>query len=494
MEKPLRLCLVSSELTPFAKTGGLGDVVSALVRYLARAGHDVRPFLPLYSSIDRRGHDFTPVSFIRDVPLSLGGWQFTFSAWTAPLPGSKAAGREAPLYFIDCPAFFDRPSLYTSAPDDALRFAFLTRAAIECCQRMGWGPDVFHVHDWHTALLPLYLRTLYAWDQLFAASKTLLTIHNIGYQGIFSKELLGSLDLAGQESFLFQEDLAAGQINFLKTGLLYAGALSTVSQTHAQEIRTDRYGMGLQGVLRARAEVLFGIVNGVDYDEWNPAADALIPHSYSADDLSGKAANKAYLLDAMGLSPEDGVPLVGMVSRLTRQKGLELLPDVLPRLVEERPMRLAVLGSGEEKYEELFTRLARSYPGRVAFYRGYHERLAHLIEAGADLFLMPSLYEPCGLNQMYSQRYGTLPIVRRTGGLADTVEPFNPVTGQGTGFVFEHFTPEGLTWAVNQALDTHADQEVWSRMVERAMRRDFSWDSQIEKYVAVYRALLGGRS
>ncbi len=488
MDRPLRICQASSELAPFAKTGGLGDVAASLARYLHRAGHDVRAFLPLYSKIDRSKHAFLPVSFLHDVPLRMGPHHFTFTVYTSPLPGTAL-----PLYFIHCPALYDRDGFYTQDADEGLRFAFLSRAVIECCQRMGWAPDIVHTHDWHTALMPLYLRTLYAWDSLFAHTRTVLTLHNVGYQGVFGSGLLPDLELSGFTSYLFQDDLAAGRVNFLKTGVLYSGVLTTVSRTHALEIQTDRYGMGLQGLLRARADHLVGIVNGIDAEEWDPAADPHIPHPYSAADLSGKALDKLHLLDALGLAAEPRVPLMGVVSRLTAQKGLDLFFEVMPGLLSRRNARLVVLGNGERRYEEFFAGLQHGFPDRVIFYRGYSEPLAHLVEAGADLFLMPSLYEPCGLNQMYSQRYGTPPVVRKTGGLADTVEPFDPATGAGTGFVFEHFTPEGLAWAVNLALDVYQDREAWQRLMLAGMAQDFSWETQIERYVGLFRALLAGR-
>jgi starch synthase len=485
--EPLRLCLVASELAPFAKSGGLGDVCAALGRALYDAGHDVRPFLPLYSQVETDGHDFVPVEFLTDVPLELGPHSLRFTVYTAPLPGSGL-----PLYFVHCPALYHRQRLYGES-DDGLRFAFLCRAALESCQRMGWGPDVFHLNDWHTGLLPVYLRAIYGWDELFAHSKTLLTIHNVGYQGIFDADLLGQIGLGDAASYFHQEHLAEGHVGLLETGILHAGVLTTVSRTHAEEIKSEQYASGLAPLLRARADHLVGIVNGIDTEVWDPATDPLIPHHYSASDMAGKEQNKLHLLDGMGLPAQAEVPLVGIVSRLAPQKGFELVFQALPRLFGERRFRLVVLGSGEASYEERFTRMARSLPGRIAFYRGYNERLAHLIEAGADLFLMPSRYEPCGLNQMYSQRYGTVPVVRKTGGLADTVEPYHPGAGTGTGFVFNHFTAEGLRWALDRALDTYDNRTTWAGLVERGMARDFSWATQADKYVALYRALVEGR-
>ncbi len=486
----LRLCMITAELAPFAKTGGLGDVCAALTRYLHRAGHDVRAFLPFYAKIDRRDHHFVAVEFLRNVALSLGPWQLEFTVYTAAHSGAPSLG----LYFIDCPALYGDGSFYTGGEEDALRFAFLGRAALTCCQRMGWSPEVVHCHDWHAALVPLDLQTIFSWDRLFAETRTMLTLHNVGYQGVFdSQRLLPRLGLEGVAEKLHQEDLQAGRLNFLKTGLLYAGVLTTVSRTHAQEIQTQRYGMGLEAMLRSRGDHLVGIVNGVDYEEWNPATDPHLPYHFDAEDPSAKAKVKEHLMAEMGLSGDAATPLVAIVSRLTSQKGFDLCFEVLPELLRRRPeLRLVVLGSGERRYEELFSSLEAAHRGRVAFYRGYHEPLAHLIEAGSDIFLMPSLYEPCGLNQMYSQRYGTAPVVRRTGGLADTVDPFDPSTGVGTGFVFDHFTPQGLQWALQRALDTFADRALWSRLMANGMRRDFSWERQIERYVAIYRTLSAG--
>ncbi len=486
----LRLCLITAELAPFAKTGGLGDVCAALTRYLHGAGHDVRAFVPLYAKIDRGDHHFVAVEFLRNVPLALGPWELEFTVYTAAHPGAPSLG----LYFIDCPALYGDGSFYTGTQEDALRFAFLGRAALTCCQRMGWSPEIVHCHDWHTALVPLDLRTLFSWDRLFAQTRTVLTLHNVGYQGVFgSQQLLARLGLESVAAKLHQEDLQVGRLNFLKTGLLYADLLTTVSRTHALEIQTQRYGMGLEEMLRARSDHLIGIVNGVDYEEWNPATDPHLPVHYDAEDPSNKGQVKQHLMAGMGISGDASTPLVGIVSRLTSQKGFDLCFEVLPELLRRRPqLRLVVLGSGERRYEEFFLSLEATYRGRVGFYRGYNNPLAHLIEAGSDIFVMPSLYEPCGLNQMYSQRYGTVPVVRRTGGLADTVEPFDPATGRGTGFVFDHFTPQGLQWALQRALDTFAEPALWSRLIANGMGRDFSWEKQIERYVALYRTLTTG--
>jgi starch synthase len=483
--EPLKICLVTSEAVPYAKTGGLADVASALTRTLGRKGHDVRLFMPRYRDLKTPNGALVPVDFLQGLSLNLGGWGFAYSVYTDPIP-QDGANR----YFIHCPSLYGRPGLYTNDADEHLRFALLSRAALECCQRMGWGPDVIHCNDWHTGLLPLYLRQHYGWDRLFAGTRTLLTIHNIGYQGIFSAEHLPSLDLAGCADLLYQEDLQQGRLSFLKTGLLYADVLSTVSRTYGFEIQTPEYGMGLDGLLRARRDSLVGIVNGVDYDDWDPRTDPLLPAHYSAEDLTGKAECKRHLLATLGLAPTEKAAVFGVVSRMVFQKGFDLFFDTLPELLAWRDVRLAVLGNGESQYEAFFQQLQRRFPNKVCYYRGYSEELAHLIEAGADVFLMPSRYEPCGLNQMYSLKYGTVPIVRKTGGLADTVELFNPATGSGTGFVFEHFTADGLRWALARALEAWRHPEQWRTLQQNGMAMDFSWDIQAERYVDLYRHLL----
>lgn len=483
--KPLRILFVSAEVAPFAKTGGLGDVGAALPRALAAAGHDVRVFLPRYSSVKLAGREAHAVDFLRDVPIALGRRTVPFTAITTALPHS-----DLPIYLVDCPPLYDRPGIYTSDEDEPLRFAFLALSALESCQRMGWSPEIVHVHDWHVALLPLYMRRRYGWDDLFKRSRTLLTIHNVGYQGLFWANLVDSLGLGEDRRLLHQEDLAAGRINFLKTGILYADWVSTVSPTHAREIQTPEYGFGLDEMLSARSDHLTGILNGVDYDEWNPETDPLIPFHYSRDDLGGKAENKSSLLTTLNLPVDSKRPLLGLVSRLVYQKGIDLLTEVLPGYLAQRDVTLVVLGSGEPRYESFFEGLQRAFPAKMVYHRGFHNELAHRIEAASDMFLMPSLYEPCGLNQMYSLRYGTVPIVRKTGGLADSVKLWDPDSGAGTGFVFDHPTREGLAWALDTAVRIYRDEDAWTRIVRNGMAEDFSWSRQCGEYVDLYRHLL----
>jgi starch synthase len=482
----LAICLLASEVEPLSKTGGLGDVAGALARYLHRAGHDVRLFTPGYDFIDRAACAAEPVAGLTRVPLTVGADTYHFSVLRAALPQGAVA------YLIDCPPLYARGVLYTSAPDEHVRFLVLTRAALTACQLLGFAPQIVHCNDWHTAFAPLYLRTLYADEPLFAHSRTVLTIHNIGYQGIFSAAQVSDLTLPpAAQPLLYQPDFSAGRINALRHGILYADTITTVSPTHAREICTDEYGMGLQDSLRERAAqgALTGILNGVDYDEWDPRRDRYLPLHYDAHTLEVKGELKRQFLARRKLEAVPTVPLAGIVSRLAVQKGIDLMFDAIPRVLSARPWSFAVLGSGEPQYEQFFTRLERRFPGRVSFERGYDDELAHWIEAASDMFLMPSRYEPCGLNQMYSLRYGTVPVVRRTGGLADSVEHYDPASGRGTGVLFNDFDPPALEWALHTALDLYALPAQWTRMVGNGMRRDFSWQHQGAQYVDLYRKL-----
>lgn len=477
----LTLCLVSAEMMPFAKTGGLADVVGALTRALAERGHEVRAFMPLYASVRRMLPRAELVPGLENVGLVIGTRPYSFAVRTAAMPSTGVG-----IYFVECRELFDRPTVYTRDPDEHRRFLLLTRAAIESCLRLGFAPDVFHCHDWHAAFLPLYLKTLYAAVPLFARSRTVLTIHNIGYQGVMSADFAPDLGIPGVERQLDAADLERDVINALKTGIRFADTVTTVSPTYAREICSAPLGMGLESALRARPRPVVGILNGVDYRAWDPRHDPYLEAHYSAEHLDGKRINKRRLLEELGLSFDPGVPLISIVSRFASQKGFDLLTESLPRVLEARPAGLAVLGSGEERYVRFFEALVRGFPGRVALRTGHDEGLAHRIEAGGDLFLMPSRYEPCGLNQMYSLRYGTIPIVRRTGGLADSVEHFDPRSGEGTGCVFEHYDVPAVEWALNTTLDWFQQPASWQRLMRNAMHKDFSWDHQIGEYERVF--------
>ncbi len=485
MPAPLRICFVASEVAPLAKTGGLADVAGALPRYLHSKNHDVRLIMPLYSSIDTRSLELHPVEFLQQVPIELGLHRLRYSIFTARLTGSPMM-----IYLVHCPALYDRAGIYTGGIDEHLRFLLLTRAAIDTCQRMGFAPHIFHCNDWHTAFAPLFLRSVYSWDRLFASTRTILTIHNVGYQGIFSAAAASDLALGASSHLLHQDDLRQGRINSMKHGILYADAVTTVSPTYAREICTEAFGMGLEATLRMRPGGVIGILNGVDYAEWNPRTDRFIPYPFDAEDLSGKEKTKQHLLKTLKLETRKRTPLLGIVSRMTLQKGFDLLFDPLPRILRERPLKAVILGSGESRYEEFFTRLQQAFPAQVVYHRGYHEELAHLIEAASDMFLMPSLYEPCGLNQMYSLKYGTVPIVRRTGGLADAVQMYDPDTDTGTGIVFNDYNAAGVAWALNVALDLYHKRPLWNRIMRNGMQQDFSWEKQGARYVEIYERMV----
>ena len=440
--------------------------------------------MPRYSQVDSLAQTIEPVADLQDLSMRIGPWDITYSIDTTTLADSTL-----PIYLLRCPALYDRAAIYTDDDDEHLRFVLLTRAAIELCQRLRFSPHIFHSHDWHTALTPLYLRTVYAWDTLFAKTKTVHTIHNIGYQGVFPAAVLPDLGVGDGAELLHQDDLSAGRINFMKTGVLHADLITTVSPTYAREIQGGEYGMGLDDLLRQRSDTVVGIQNGVDYGEWNPKTDVLIPARYSLEDLTGKAECKRQLMDELSLSSGQEQPLIGIVTRLVSQKGIELIESVVPRLLTQRNFSLAVLGSGESRYEHFFGELQLSFRDRVCYYRGYNNKLAHWIEAGADLFLMPSLYEPCGLNQMYSLIYGTVPIVRHTGGLADSVQQIDPDAATGTGILFRDYSDAGLEWAINTALNLHGNRVLWEKIIHNGMSKDFSWDHQGERYVELFRRL-----
>jgi len=482
---PLRVCFLTAEISPFAKTGGLGDVSAALSRYLARRGHDVRVFVPLHGQMDLQGVDRRPVESLQGMSVQVGSRTFQYDVHTAREPGTDFW-----IHLIDCPAIFDRPRIYSDAPDEHVRYLMLTRAAFDCCQRLRFAPDILHCNDWHTAFAPLLLRSAYAWDQgVFGKTRSVFTIHNIGYQGTFSAGSAADVGPGVPLEQLHQGDLAQGRVNPMRHGILYADAITTVSPTYAWEIRTPEGGYGLDADLRARGDAVSGILNGVDYEEWNPSTDSYVPHRFDAADLTGKARNKEALLDLLRMPAASTTPLIGMVTRLTHQKGIDLLMETLPEVLEERDIRFVALGSGEPDYERFMHSLQEWFPGKAVYYSGYSEELAHFIEAASDMFLMPSLYEPCGLNQMYSLKYGTVPIVRRTGGLADSVRHFDPASGTGTGIVFNDYDPGGLLWALSTALEWFGWPSVWRRLMLNGMREDFSWATQGALYEDLYARL-----
>jgi starch synthase len=477
--------MLSSEIMPYAKTGGLADVAGALLQEVRLLGHEVHAFMPLYSAVRRTHPELLPVTGVGQIPLTIGTTRYEFSLQTARYPGTDIA-----VYFIDCPALYDRAGFYTTDPDEHRRFLLFTRATLETCRRMGLAPDIFHCNDWHTAFLPLYLKTLYASDPAFARARSIMTIHNIGYQGVMPSGAAADLGSSAALALLDARDLAFGIINPLKNGIKFADRVTTVSPTYAREICDGPLGMGMQATLRARADPVIGILNGVDYREWDPRHDPHLSVHFGINDLRGKLVNKERLLASMQLDTVASRPLIGMVTRLAEQKGIDLLLEVLPILLQERDFALVVLGSGDPRYVAFFEGLALAHPARVAYRGGYDEPLAHLIEAGSDIFLMPSRYEPCGLNQMYSLRYGTIPIVRNTGGLADSVKHFDPARGTGTGCVFNDYDPPAARWAVETVLGWYSSPASWRQLMQNAMAEDFSWNRQAAQYDALYRELV----
>jgi starch synthase len=481
----MKILMVASEVVPFSKTGGLADVAGALPHALRRLGHEVGVVVPLYRMTKLE----KPATLFPSLTIPLGAETHFPAIQTLTQDGVK-------FYFVSYPVFFDRASLYGTPegdyPDNAERFALFSRAAIEIAQ-LDFHPDVFHCHDWQSGLAPVLLKTIYAKSPVLQRTPVLFTIHNLGYQGLFRPEVLDQLGLPAN---LFTIDGLEfyGKVNLLKGGLVFSDAINTVSRGYAREIQTEEYGFGLDGLLRHRSLVLSGILNGVDYAQWSPAADPFIAAPYTPRELNGKRKCKQALLAAYGLPVEKLLdrPLLGIVSRLTAQKGADLIEEAAAELLAE-DLALVVLGAGDAHYEELFRRLAAQHPEKVAVRIAYDNAIAHQIEAGADIFLMPSRYEPCGLNQIYSLKYGTVPVVRATGGLDDTVENFDPATGQGTGFKFTEYTGEAMMQAIRAAVSVYRSPAAWQKLMRNGMAQDFSWDASAKQYVQLYEGLVAAR-
>jgi starch synthase len=478
--------MLASEAVPLAKTGGLADVVGTLPIELARLGHEVRLALPRYAALDATAITLKKAPAV-EVPWR--GERLEVGVETGTLGGGAV-----PLTCIRYDPFFARPGLYGEGgrdyPDNLDRFALFCRAVMEACKQPGRPPDILHAHDWQAALAVAYLKTLYRSDPAWARTRAVFTIHNMSYQGLFPVTAYEATGLPWSE-YTTERLEYYGQVNLLKGGLVYADTLNTVSPTYAREIQTAEFGCGLEGVLQTRKDRLFGVTNGIDYNVWNPETDPHLPARYSADDLSGKRECKRALQAEMKLPVRD-VPLVGLVSRLVFQKGIDLIVDILPKLLD-LDVQVVALGSGDPSYQVLLSGLSARYPDKLSVRLGFDESLAHRIEAGADLFLMPSRYEPCGLNQLYSLRYGTVPVVRKTGGLADTVVPYAPDARSrpaATGFIFEKPAPEVLLSTMFLALRVYRDKEEWTGLMRRGMQQDFSWQRSAGQYVDLYQRAL----
>jgi len=477
----MQIAFAASECTPFAKTGGLADVVGALPPELARLGHRVTVYLPLYARV-RRFLENEPKYAVRSITIPFR----YYNRFAGVVDGGERDGVK--FYFIESPELFDRQELYgpkgAEYSDNAERFGLFCRAVIEASKLLG-VPEVFHVHDWQPALIPVYLRTTYAADPALSGAATVLTIHNAAYQGKFPPNTTEQL-LFPWDIFTMDKVEQFDRFNFLKGGVVFSDQLTTVSRKYAREIQTPEFGEHLDGVLRRRAADLHGILNGVDYTLWDPATDRNLAAHYSPDHLEGKRACRADLLHAFQLEdvPET-TPVIGIVSRMATQKGFDILGQIAER-VAEREIVVTALGSGDPYYENMFRDWAFRHPANVAVRFGYNEALSHKIEAGADMFLMPSRYEPSGLNQLYSLKYGTVPIVRATGGLDDTIEEWDPVKGTGTGFKFYGFEPADLLAEIDRAIEAFRDKAGWVRLMRNGMAKNYSWSEPAKEYVKVY--------
>ena len=481
----LKIAMITSEAAPYARTGGLGDVLGALPKALARRGHRVKIFMPRYASLN--------------LPGSVSRSDITFSVEVdgKQVPASfeiyEDRKNKLEIYFVKNDDFFNRSELYRDPgtgkdyADNDERFIFFNLAVLRMLKEIDWPPDVVHAHDWQAGPAPVYLKTRFAGDPFYKNVKSVLTIHNLGYQGLFEGKRYRKLGLPEElfysmtGPFEFYE-----KVNFLKAAIHYADIISTVSKQYAYEIQnSEEFGAGLQDVLKLRRADIRGILNGVDYHVWSPSRDKKIPFRYNISNLTGKRENKVVLLNRVGLPLRNKVPLVGIISRLADQKGFDLIAEAADRLFA-MDLQMVVLGTGEVKYHDLFMELEKKYPDKLKVYLTFDDDLAHLIEAGADIFLMPSRYEPCGLNQMYSLKYGTVPVVRKVGGLADTVTDYDPETREGTGFVFEEYTADALTAVVKRAVELYTRKKIWTKLIKVDMARDFSWEKAAGNYADLY--------
>ena len=490
MKKSMKILLLSSEVAPFAKTGGLADVAGALPKELKQLRHDVRIILPKYSQVNERHYNLREVIRLKDIEIPMGSKTYTVAFKSAFIPDTRVQ-----VYFLEYDPFFDRDSLYLNPAtgkdwkDNPERFALFSRASLVALKIFHWQPDIVHCNDWQSALVPYLINTEYASDTFFKNTKTLLSIHNLAYQGNFDPKMMESIGLSPKIFDPMGPFEFYGKFSFLKTGLIYADLLNTVSENYAKEIQSGpELGCGMEGVLTTRSTDLFGILNGLDVDIWNPEADDLIPANFSKQDLSGKAVCKEELCKQCKLPYSPDIPLIGVISRLATQKGFDLLEEIAKDLFK-LDIQFILLGTGEQQYHKLFKKIAKKYPKKVSVHLTFDNKLAHRIEAGADMFLMPSRYEPCGLNQMMSMRYGTVPVVRKTGGLADTVVDVDE-DPKGNGFVFTDYDAKELLDTITRAVKKYAMKAAWKKILLAGMRQDFSWKASAKKYIALYEKAL----
>ncbi|HEY4613811.1 MAG TPA: glycogen synthase GlgA [Bacteroidota bacterium] len=492
MSKPYNILFASSEVDPFAKTGGLADVCSTLPKAIKELGHEIRIMMPRYRFISERKFRLHDIIRLKEIPIPVGDDHQTANVKSSFITNLKD---KIQVYFLDNENYFAREGLYQNPKakedykDNDERFMFFCRGVLETLKRLGWQPDIIHCNDWQTGLIPAYLKTLYAHDPFFKNVKTVFTIHNMAYQGAFPPE---SFRKSGLPAEIFKPDgvEAYGKFNFLKTALYYSDVITTVSEKYAEEIcSSDELGVGLNGLLTHRKKNLFGILNGIDYTLWDPASDQHIYRKYDAKSIEAKVDNKRALANRFNLPYKESTPVIGAISRLVDQKGFELVLEILDDMMK-LDVQFVLLGSGEKHLEKKFETVQKKYGDRMGVFFGLDEELAHLIEAGSDMFLMPSKYEPCGLNQMYSMRYGTVPIVRATGGLDDTVDDVG-TNGKGTGFKFLKYDAKELFKAVQRAVKTYQHQpDEWKKLMRNGMAKDFSWEHSAKKYVNLYKELL----
>jgi starch synthase len=480
-EQPLKVYILAAEIVPFAKAGGMADVVGALPKALKAFGHDVRLVMPRYSQVmpDR----FNLHTVVDAVAVKMGNYQEQVCVWQGSI------GKEIPVYFIDAPRYFERENIY-GYTDDGERFILFCRGALEAVRALGWAPDVIHCNDWQTGIVPNWMHTIYDDDPFFARSATVYTIHNLAYQGIFGRRILEVAGVAAG-GFLYPQIVElANVVDIMGRGILFADVVTTVSERYAQEILTPTFGEKLDHLLRSRSERLFGILNGLDYQEMDPATDHYIRARFDAQSLEKRVENKLALQERAHLPVRPEVPLLAMISRLADSKGFDLLAQIAQPLLAQG-VQLVVLGIGEQQYHELFQSLAARYPEQVAIFLTFNSELAQAIYAGCDMFLMPSRFEPCGLGQLIALRYGGVPVVRSVGGLADTVQEYDPNTGSGNGFTFTNYDPWEFFAAIVRAIELYRFKDAWRLLQQRCMAADHSWNASARRYVEVYRQALG---
>ncbi|MFQ5707559.1 MAG: glycogen synthase [bacterium] len=495
MRGKLKVFYVATEVSPFARTSDLGEVAGAYPKYLKNLGHDIRVMMPNYKSINERKFILRDVIRLQGLEIKLGDEVYVANAKSSFIPNSKVQ-----IYFLDNKFFFDKEGLYFDSntglefQDNAQRFLFFSIGCLETLKLLHWQPDIIHCNDWQTALIPLLLKSVYRDDPFFKNSKTLLSIHDLNLHGIFDSSVIKEIALLPDDYLAHSSAVKKGKFSFLRAGLEHADLLNTVSETYAQEIQVDsEIGFGFESIFKKRKDELFGILNGVDYEVWNPEVDRLIPQTYDRTDLSGKQQNKRELLERFNLDFDDTTPVIGFISCSVDHQGLDLLTESLERLMQ-MDLQLIVLGEGARKYHRILRDFQKKIPHKLAVELKLDYKLTHLMMAGCDMYLMPSRFEPCGLHQMYSLKYGTVPIVRETGGLSDSIKDFNSECTSGTGFVFRKYEPSALFQAIDKAVKIFRDRDTWLKLIQKGMKQDFSWKTPVQKYVRLYQRLISARN